>query len=193
MNKLTEAIKTFLKNFIEDASKPEPINDISDYRKVKKWIKKVKKLYTVFSIVAVIVALIVTIVMKFVYDISVIPLFFVYVFFQALILLSCWGYATLIMYFPKVIKSVFKSGSAGYKVGSQIETTHVNVTHEYGNTYRVSSYTENKGCLFAVIVGTARFFVWMVFCVYVGPFVTFKKVRASKKNLVEYQVNEQAI
>lgn len=115
------------------------------------------------------------------------PAVLVYTLIPFLLLLTNWGYATLIMYLPQVFKSVVKSGVSGYKVGEKIETTHVEVTHDFGNHYRVSSYTENQGCFFAYMAGLIRFLVWAFFCVYIGPFVIYKKYKASKENLQNYK------
>ena len=176
-------IKALIKNFFDSCSTAEPINDLGDYYRVKRWVQKIKKLYFVFTVLSVI----------FIFFACAMALeskeenAFLFVVTSPLMILSGWGYATLIMYFPQVIKDVISWGSQGYKMGEQFETTHVQVTHEYGNRYRVSSHTENKGCLFAVIAGIARFMVWAFFCVYIGPFLTFKKLRRSIQNLNNYK------
>ncbi len=182
MNTFIMGIKALIKHFIAVGSKAEPIEDLSDYRRVKRWVKKICILYGTATVIAILAIVMLPALSSF----FEYPSVFVYIIAPPMILLTCWGYATLIMYLPDVIKSVIKSGSTGYKIGENIETTHVEVTHEYGNTYKVSSYTENKGCLFAVIAGTARLMVWTFFCVYIGPFITFKKLRNSIKNLRHY-------
>ncbi len=178
-------IKTLIKNFFKVASEAEPINDLSDYRRVKNWIKKAIKLYIIFSSVAVLMSFIVLFISQY----ADMPVCFTYIVLPPVILWSCWGYATMIMYLPQVIKTIRKTGSIGFNIGENIETTHVNVTHEYGNTYKVSSYTETKGCLFAIVGGVLGFFAWAIFCVYVGPFITFKKIRASSDNVKKYHRN----
>lgn len=90
-------------------------------------------------------------------------------------------------YLTKIAKGVISSGKSGYGVGEKIETTHIQVTHEFANNYRVTAYKENKGCLFAVIAGVAKLMVWLFFCVYVGPFITFKRIFKSVKNLKSYK------
>ncbi len=175
-------IKAFIKDFIRVASTADTIHDRHDYRNVKKWVKKVITLYSIFSVLAVLISILV---ISLSYAFGMLD-FFVCAIIPALILLTCWGYATLIMYAPRILKTVVKTGSIGFKIGENVETTHVNVTHEYGNTYRVSSYTENKGCLFAFIGGIVGFVGWAFVCVYIGPFITFKKLRDSLKNIENY-------
>ena len=97
------------------------------------------------------------------------------------------GHATMKLYSDDVKKSVLKSGVEGYGIGKNIETTHVEVSHEYGNTYSVSSYTENKGCLFALLAGGGRYLLWVIYCAYAGPFVTVKKIKASQENVKKYE------
>lgn len=183
MNSIIEGIKAILKEFFKQCSTPEPIETVADYRRVKKWVKKAIKLYSVFTVIGFIVIFVAFLIIIS-NDISIIN-----AFLMCLFLLTCWGYATLILYFRPIIKSVAKWGVGGYRVGEKIETTHVNVTHEYGNTYRVSSYTENKGCLFAIFAAGARFFVWAFFCVYIGPFLTVKKIKRSIVNLKKYEIS----
>ena len=183
-------MKRILKNFLELAAQPDPINDISDYRRVDTWIKRTKKLYRNFLIAGAVFTII-GFILLFSSGMLNTPLFLLALpLLPFLIFFTACGYATLVLYFPTIFKSIVKAGSAGYDIGKNIETTHVNVTHEFGNTYRVSSYTENKGCLFAYISGFAKFFLWMVFCVYIGPFVTYKKLRASLKKLAAYDATK---
>ncbi len=178
-------IKAFIKKFLKDGSTAEPIHDRSDYRRVKKWVKKVRRLYIVFPILEILMLLLT---LPFAKDLEM-PLFG-YVILLPMSVLTGWGYATLILYLPQVIKTVIRTGSMGFKVGENMETTHVNVTHEYGDTYKISSHTENKGCQFAFIAGILTFMIWVVFCVYIGPFITIKKIRDSLDNLKNYHTNE---
>ncbi|MBQ8311563.1 MAG: hypothetical protein IJX80_11185 [Clostridia bacterium] len=180
---IINGIKGFLKNFFDTYSAAEPIRDLGDYRRVKKWIRQARVLYTLFSVIAILEIFFVTSVPS----LFEIPIFLVYTIVPALLVLTNLGYATLIMYLPKIIKSVVSSGSTGYNIGEKFQTTHVRVTHEYGNSYSVSSHTENKGCLFAVIAGTVKFMIWAFFCVYIGPFITFRKLRESVKNVRCYK------
>ena len=85
------------------------------------------------------------------------------------------------LYKKEVLKSVIKGAVTGYQVGSQFETTNISVTHTYANNYKVSSYTTNDGCLFAVIFMAIRYLIWGSFCSYVAPFLIFKKYKANKE------------
>ncbi len=185
MKDLIESIRHLIKDFLKTSSAIEPINDLGDYYKVKRWVKKVGILYAVFSLLAL------AVIFGVLFNAASleVPLFFAYTIIPPIILLTGWGYATLIIYFPKMIKSISKAAGAGYRVGENIEETHIQVTHEYGNTYKVSSHTENKGCLFAVISGTLKLMVWAFFCVYIGPFITFKKILRYRKALQGYNGN----
>lgn len=172
---MTETLKLMIKSFFKTCTAVEPINDLSAYYKAKRWVIKVCILYTVFSVIAIAVISFMLSAASYMASLTETPtsIFFVAI---PLIFLTCWGYAMLILYAPQIFKSVIKFGSTGYHIGEKIETTSVKVTHEFGNSYRVSSSTENKGCLFAVIAGMIRFFVWAFFCVYIAPFLTLKKL-----------------
>ncbi len=171
--------------FFKDASRAESINTSEDFMRVKKWIRKICILYGVFSVIAI---ALIPFLYAFVSSDNVSPDMpdFVYLLVPLYSFLVCFGYATMIIYFPKIFKSILNSAKNGYNVGKNIETTHVQLTHEYANTYRVSSYTQNKGCLFAFINGIVTFVIWQFFCVYIGPFLTFKKIYESKKNIEAY-------
>lgn len=97
-----------------------------------------------------------------------------------------WGMVTMKMHFKEVAKSAWKAARYGYKVGETIKTTNVNVSHEFGNTYKVTARTEDKGVLFACIGVMVILLAWSAYCVYKGTFLTFKKIRNSKVNLEEY-------
>ena len=176
-------IKKFLKYLFVKYSTPQEIKTARDYRYVKKWVKKISILYTVFTIAALLEIPLVCLLLP----LFEIPKILGYILITPYLLLTNWGYATLITYLPEIIKSTFKAGKAGYEVGEQFETTHIQITHEYGNTYRVSSSTENKGCLFGYLAVMIQFLIWAFFCVYIGPFLTFKKITKSKENLKQYK------
>ncbi len=186
MNNLINAIKLMIKNFFEQKSAAIDVGDLASYRKAKSWLKKAITLYSFFSVMGIVVTglviKLVTAVQGFHPIVIILPI---------LLLLTFWGYATLIMYLPEIIKNTLKAGKAGFEVGQNVETTHVDVEHVYGNTYKVSSHTENKGCLFAFIAGGAKLFVWLFFCVYIGPFLTLKKAKGTSKNIKEYEAIER--
>lgn len=182
MNNLTQAIKAMIQSFFDSCSKPREINNEIDYRTSKRWVKKMRTLYIVFTVFAVIESIIFILIPNE----SDLPDILSKIIFPPALLLTNWGFATMINYLPEIIKSVSEAGKAGYEVGETVETTHVEVTHEYGNNYRVSAHTENKGCLFAFIAGMIKFMIWSIFCVYVGPFLTFKKIAGTVNNMKNY-------
>lgn len=183
MDNLIDIIKNFLKDLFVKYSTPQEIETVRDYRYVKKWVKKVSTLYIVFTILALLGIPLVYLLLPL-FDI---PQILGFILIPPYLLLTNWGYATLITYFPEIVKSVFRAGKTGFEVGEKFETTHIQVTHEYGNNYRVSSTTDNKGCLFGFLGGMIRFIIWAFFCVYIGPFLTFKKIIKSKENLRQYK------
>ena len=150
---------------------------------VKKWVKKVSILYIVFTILALLGIPLVCLSLPS-FDI---PQALFYIIIPPYLLLTSWGYATLITYLPEILNSTFKAGKTGFEVGEKFQTTHIRVTHEYANNYRVSSTTNNKGCLFGFLGGMIQFILWAFFCVYIGPFLTFKKIIKSKENLKKYK------
>ena len=188
MNDFIAALKVFVKNLFVEYSTPKEIETARDYRNAKKWVKKVSALYIGFTVFAVISAVAgIAILDLLIPSVGIIPKVIITVLCMPLFLLTNWGYATVITYFPEIIKSVFKAGKTGFEVGLNVETTHVQVSHEYGNTYSVSATTENKGFLFGYIAAVVQFIIWAFFCVYIGPFLTFKKIRKSIKNLKQYK------
>ena len=102
---------------------------------------------------------------------------------------SFWGVATIILNFREIfdIKKMIETGKIGYTVGKEFKETHINVTHEFGNQYKVTSHTENKGCLFAFVAVFIRFLAWMYFSVIIGAFLTLKKLIQSLRNIKEYK------
>lgn len=174
--------REIIKFFALYSSSGDAINDLADYYKVKRWVKKVIFLYAFFSVLALL-----TTIMSFSVQVQFDELQGLsYIFLPIMFLWTSWGYASLILHFKEVLKSVIKAGSTGYRVGEQFQTTHYEVRHEYANKYSVSSRTENKGCLFAFIAGGIRFLIWAFFCVYIAPFRVFKKIRNNIKNLKSY-------
>ncbi len=193
MNAFKTAIKNIFKCFFYAYSTPDPIKTDEDVANAKKWLKKTVILYGVFTAVALVTTLLAIVLVSAILEneavdipTAVIP--FIAVLALPLTLLTCWGYASFFLYFKKMIKVVFNASKFGFIVGEQVKTTYVDVTHEYGNTYKVSSHTETKGLLFAYIAATASFVCWAAFCVYVAPFLTFKKVKGTLKNIDEYKI-----
>ncbi len=172
-------LKNIIKYFIATYSTANSIESEKDIQKEKAWVKKVIKLYAIFSLIGLIIYSSLIKIINIVFPISVVLLI--------LILLTAMGYSSMLLYFKKVIKTVLNAGKIGYKVGEQIKSEYVTVKHEYANTYKVSSHTDDKGILFAVIAAIVSFICWAFFCVYIAPFLTYKKVRNTFKNIREYE------
>lgn len=185
----------FIKTLLHISKTTEPINNKSDYTRVKKWVKRATKLYVAFTIIAIIITVLFSNASSMLLDefstmdelsegiaiLAKIVMLFVS-------LLTAWGFATMILNFKLMIKSMWSSGLAGYRVGEQIQTNHVSVRHEYGSTYKVTTNTENEGCIVAMIYGFINLFVWAFLCVYVCPFLTFRKIGDSKRNLKNFKI-----
>ncbi len=169
----------FISTLLYDSKTAEPINNKADYTRVKKWVKKATKLYTSFSIIAVIITIMISIGSSSLEVPKIIILF--------VSLLTGWGFATMFLNFKLMIKSLWSSGVSGYRTGEQIQTKHVTVTHEYSNRYKVTTNTENEGCIVSMIYVFINFFVWSFLCVYVCPFLTFRKIASSKQNLEKFK------
>ncbi len=186
MTDVVTVLKNLILSFCKDASKAEEINNSNDYKRVKSWVKRTYSLYRIFTIISILLTPIVYALISAVsLEMGGFP-FIIYLLIPFYCVLVGFGFATIIIYFKKISKTVVNAGKLGFNTGEKFETTHVNVTHEYGNTYSVSSYTENKGCLFAFIFAFAAYMIWGAFCLYVGPFLTFKKLRESKRKLAAY-------
>ncbi len=170
----------FISVLLNNCRNPEPINNKSDYTRVKRWTRKASSLYTVFSIIAIVVSVMISCIMREIVNVPLIAVLFVAVF-------TAWGFASMFLNFKLLIKSLWSSGTDGYRVGEQIQTKHIDIQHEYGNTYKVSTHIENEGCALALIYGFINLIVWAVLCVYVCPFLTFKKISKSKRHLRKFR------
>lgn len=165
---------------------PEVINNKSDYTRIKGWKNRASFLYTAFSIAAVVIAI-----FNFSKLSGDLPLPLAYVVLPAVAVFFAWGLVTMLLNLKLLIKSLWGATVDGYRIGEQIQTTHVNVTHEYGNRYKVSTETENQGCAVAMICWFINLFIWSVLCVYVCPFLIFKKIKKTKANLLRYETTGQ--
>lgn len=170
----------FISVLIHNSKTAEPVENNSDYTRVKRWVNKATALYVVFTIFAIIITVVAIITGSFS---GYIPFLIPFVS-----ILASWGFATIIMNFKLLVKSMVSAGINGFQDGEQIQTNHVSVSHDYGNRYKVSTYTEHQGCAGAMIYGFINFFVWAFLCVYVCPFLTLKKIGNSKKNLKKFKV-----
>lgn len=174
-------------------STKEEVYELADYHRVKRWTKKVRARYRAFTVIAVLLTIMIAamgaglsalIGGSGISPLLAIPLFLLYLVVD---LLASWGMATMSLQWKQVIKDVGKTASVGYQTGEQFKETHYQVTHEFGDNYRVTKQTEDKGCLFGIIAGFLRFFIWAFFCVYVGTFLTFRKYRAEMDILKQYE------
>ena len=139
--------------------------------KARVWLKKATILCGICSILGILYALLIRKIIPF--DFLSLPISFI------LGQWSFWGVATFILNAREIfnIKKMVELGQIGYTIGKEIKETHVKVTHEFGNQYKVTSHTENKGCLFAFVAVFIRFIGWMYFSVIVGAVLTLKKLR----------------
>ena len=182
----------FISALINNCKTPEPINNKSDYTRVKKWVKRSKSLYTAFSVISVVLTFIVFIAAVVILE-KAAGISFNFITFLAGIVyllvsvLTGWGFASMILNFKLMVGSVLGAAAAGNRAGEQIQTDHISV-RQYGNSYRVTKHTENEGCVMAMIYGFINLFVWAFLCVYVCPFLTFKKIERSRQNLHKFEV-----
>lgn len=189
MNSIKNIVKTFLKKFSERFSNVEEIENDEGYNRVKKWVKKTQKSYKKSTFFMVLLSCIFAIVISNLLKKFngwgflgyVLPLIFLPIY-----VLVGWGLTTVKMHFKEVAKSAWKAARYGYQIGETIKTTHVNVSHEFGNSYKVTSTTEDKGILFACIGMMCILGTWATYCTYKGSFLTFKKIKASKIKIEEY-------
>ncbi len=184
---MIETVKAFLAKFKQKFSAAEEINNDDDYDKVKKWVKKTTKTYKKATIIAVIISILIIILFASSGMADGFLLLLIGIIFTAVEIVAAWGIATMKMHKKEVRKSAWQFAKYGYLVGEQIQETHVDVSHEFGNTYKVTTRTENKGLLFAVISVSIILITWGAYCIYLGSFLTMKKIKLSKENLAEYK------
>ncbi len=187
LDRLLQKIKAFTKKCVNDDFEAKPIHDKSDYREVQQWVQSITKKYIAFPVGFLLFYFVFFSWAFLISDASV----FTYILIIPALILAGWGMANMWIYRSRVFKSVEKGGRAGYQAGEQIQTTHIDITHEYGNTYRATARTENKGCLFMVIGGMIKFLGWAFVCVYFIPFYTLKKLRDSIQNLKQYSAEQE--
>ncbi len=181
---IKETIKIFLKNFSNKFSVVNDVTNEEEFLKTKKWVKKARKLFRRYTIISIIIAM----VLAYLTSIVIHPALAIFLDLIYLITfeLSGLGCATIKLYFKEVKKSAWQAAKFGYQVGEHIQSTEVNVTHEFGNTYKISSRTTNRGLLFAIICASAILISWAFFCCYKGSFLTIKKIKLTKQKLEEY-------
>ncbi len=187
MERLFQGIKALVKGFFDLCSEPKCVHDQTEYVTAKKWAKAVRLLYAGFLALTIAEIILLPFALPIIDDLVPFPPFLICVLFPFYFLLVNWGYATLIVYIKTIVKSVWKTAKVGYEVGKNVQETHVEVTHEFGNTYSVSSHTHDKRFIGAYIAACAQFFLWVVFCIYIGPFLTFKKLNRTMQNIKAYE------
>lgn len=168
--------KEFASQLLNASKNVEPINNNNDYCRVKRWRNKAVFLYSFFSLIA----LIGTVLFSGEPGMAIPVVAFVDI-------LTAWGFATLFLNFKLFFKSSASAMRKGNKIGEQIQTQHVQVRHEFGDTYRVNTYTENKGCFVAMIFFWLNFIVFGTLGIYVCPFLTFAKIKRTTDNLNNYK------
>lgn len=186
---IIEEIKQFFANFPKYASQPFQVEEESQYLVANQWIKHVNKLLRRQLVIYLILALIIS-----VSSVCFAPIhpFLKVIASLGYTLVFCWcaiGTAIIKLYRKELfdVKSMIAWGKAGYNVGKQIQTTHVNIKHEFGNTYSVKSYKENKGCLFAIIALFIRYMIFAPYCMFKGLPLTFRKYKKTLENIKAYQ------
>ncbi len=172
--------------FKKHCSIAEPIHNEEDYRRVKKWVVKVSILEIIFTVIAIIFIGVLISSLLFSESSEDKTVYFMLPLLPLFLFWICWGYATFFLYLPLIFKRMLKYGTAGYEAGKQIKTTNVQVTHEYGDNYKVSSSTDDKGVFGALLSFFISGMVWCVISVGIGSFWTFKKFKNSIKNLRAY-------
>lgn len=182
MRNLLNNIWDWIKSFTADCARAETVEGEEDYRRVKKWVRKAIALYVLCSFLAIPQIILVTGLLRVENGSSIAGIYSALCF-----LLAYWGLATMALHCRRIFRGIASTGRLGYEIGKTVQSTHVQVTHEYGDTYKVHTRTENKGCLFAIIGGMIRFLGWAMFCVYIGSFATFKKIHGCKRNLKAFE------
>lgn len=170
---------------------PEVIRNKCDYTRVKRWKNKASFLYFLFTAIAIVLALVI---LSNLSDLSQhidLPAPLAYVAIPFVAVFFAWGLATMLLNLKLLIKSMWGATVEGYQIGEQIQTTNVYVTHEYNDRYKVTTDTENQGCVIAMIYWFINLFVWSVLCVYVCPFLAFGKIKKTKANLRRYKLAQE--
>ena len=180
-------IFNFASLLINTCKKVEPINNKSDYYRIKRWKNKASFMYIIFTAIAVLLCFSILDNASTIFANIDLPEPLAYVVIPIVIVLTAWGFATMLLNFKLLIKSMWNASADGYRTGEQIQTTNTYITHEYGNQYSVRTETENQGCVVAMINGFINLFVWAFLCVYVCPFLTFSKINKTKKLLRRYR------
>ena len=175
-----------IKHYFRIVSDPIAIPDQEACVKAHTWLKRAMIICGICSILGILYALLI----NALFIKKIISLGFLSV--PISFILGQWsflGVAAFLLNAREIfnIKKMVELGKIGYTIGKEFKETHINVTHEFGNQYKITSHTENKGCLFAFIAVFIRFLGWMYFSVIVGAFLTLKKLILTIRNVKDYQ------
>ena len=183
------SIFEFASYLLHTCKTAEPINNKSDYYRIKRWKNKTTVLYVLFTVVAVAITVFLLNNPSLFASLELEqPMNYIVIGFVSL--LAAWGFATMLLNFKLLLRSMWSAGAEGYRTGEQIQTNTVNIIHEYGDRYRVTKSTENQGCAVALINGFINLFVWSFLCIYICPFLTFGKISKTKKNIRRYKLTQ---
>ena len=185
---MIKAIKNMFRYFLHVFSVPLVVNNNDEALKTEKWLKKTITLHIVLTIITMIY-----VVFTFVVSGEEVG------WYECLLMTPILGafggcaFSSMALYFKQMVKFIFTGAKVGYTAGKEIKTTHVNISHEYGNNYSVSSYTDHKGLLMSVIMIFVAYMTYAMFCGFVAPFCTYNKARKTVKTLQEYRLQNPQI
>ena len=169
----------------------DTITTIEDYYRVKRWKKHVHRLFLSRAIMGLLIAIVMIRVMAMVEEVSGIARFAYSVILPPLWIYVGFAFACMKLHKSEVRHTILRGAIDDYKLGEQFQTTHVNISHEYGNTYRVSRHVENDGCLFVFIGMGIRYLIWATFCSYLAPILIFKKYKANMAEIENFEKAQQ--
>ncbi len=183
---MIKAIKNILIYFFRTYTSPLVVNNSEDALKAEKWLKKLIIFFAVFSVFGIAFLFFV-----FSSEFEGVSWSYLLIIPLGVFMGSC--YTCMALYFKPMAKFIVTAAKVGYAAGEEIRTTHVNVSHEYGNNYKVTAHTEHKGFLVSLILGFIAFYFWLMFCGFVAPFCTFIKARKAVKTLQAYRLQNPQI
>lgn len=170
-----------IKAWLVKMSKLTPITDQEIYNKTKAWLIKALIICGICSILGILYAVEMTRVLE-------IPGIMCFVIGEW----SSLAFATFILNIGEIfnIDKICFLGELGFNIGKDFEKTNVSVDYQSNDTYEVSTYTSNNGCLFAIIAIGLRFFGWIFLSIYLGPIITVSKLILTVDEMKKYQKNQ---
>lgn len=174
----------------------DTITTIEDYYRVKRWKKRVHRLFLSRAVIGLLFGIFAIRLMGMLAkmpggDIPGIAQLAFSVIMPPLWIYVGITFACMKLHKKEVKHTILRGVIDDYKLGEQFQTTHVNITHEYGNTYRVSRRVENDGCLFVFIGMGIRYLIWAAFCSYRAPVLIFKKYKSNMAELRNFKEAQQ--